>query len=31
MKSILRILKGNIDILDRGPGKETIYSTKLLK
>ena len=31
MKSILRILKGKIDILDRGPGKETIYSTKLLK
>lgn len=31
MKSILRILKGKIDVLDRGPGKETIYSTKLLK
>lgn len=28
MQSILRILRGKINVLDRGKGKETIYSTK---
>ena len=28
MKSILRILRGKIDVTDRGKGKETIYSLK---
>ena len=30
MRTILRMLKGKIEIQDRGPGKETIYSTRLL-
>ena len=28
MKSILRILRGKIEVTDRGKGKETIYSLK---
>ena len=30
MRTILRLLKGKIEVQDRGPGKETIYSARLL-
>ena len=30
MRTIIRLLRGKIDFQDRGPGKETIYSAKLL-
>jgi len=30
MRTVLRLLKGKIDAQDRGPGKEIIYSVKLL-